>query len=629
MSAITSWHRGEAAVRQKLGYDKIPQLRRAFDMISGEMPEQHSTFYTTRLHFLPITTLDQEGRPWGSIASGKGGEPGFVRHPKYNTLVFDIESWNGDPLLENIRGDGPHLIAGIGVEVATRRRNKFAGTIHKNSRNENSISLEVEVTQAIGNCPKYITVRDVYPITDNTPTVLHSENHLSEDQVLADEAIELIMNSDTTFLGTTYAAAEKESDWNPSHVGMNHRGGRPGFIRVRKDKRTVVLPDFSGNRIMTSLGNVEATPYASLTFVSFTTGDILYVTGTAKNYFGDDARAIMPLQDSLTEIYVTGYTYVRDALPVREKPNIQAQPSPYSPPVKYLAEENAPSKIFTSSDQPTALLSSIDLHNDDIATFRWELSSALAIKPGQAIILDLSPLLGSRHYQHMAPLKPSSVNDDFIRTWTVSSFSGDEMSNEVAVTMRHKPGGTVTSALFTIAKKMNVVRPELMGDARKMDLRVKVAGVSGNFTLPVVEGGQEDVPRHLFWIAGGIGITPFLAMLEALRTNRAEGTFAITFVLSTREPEVLLPLVEKVALSIPSLQLLLHVFTTRPLPETQLNITHHHGRVSRNDLSSILQPTLHTSIYLCGPDPFQSSITTSLQEIGIPPTSIISEGFTY
>lgn len=150
MSAITTWHRGEVAVRQKMGYDKIPNLSRAFDMISGEMPEQHSTFYTTRLHFLPITTLDEEGRPWGSIATGKGGERGFVRHPKYNTLIFDIESWEGDPLLENLRGEGTSLVAGIGVEVSTRRRNKFAGAILKSKRDGVSVSLDVEVTQAIG-----------------------------------------------------------------------------------------------------------------------------------------------------------------------------------------------------------------------------------------------------------------------------------------------------------------------------------------------------------------------------------------------------------------------------------------------------------------------------------------------
>jgi len=48
---------------------------------------------------------------------------------------------------------------------------------------------------------------------------------------------------------------------------------------------------------MTSLGNVEATLLAPLKFIFFKTGDILYLTGNARNLYGPDAQAIMPMQD--------------------------------------------------------------------------------------------------------------------------------------------------------------------------------------------------------------------------------------------------------------------------------------------------------------------------------------------
>jgi hypothetical protein len=49
------------------------------------------------------------------------------------------------------------------------------------------------------------------------------------------------------FFGTTYAAPSSEASKFPSHLGMNQRGGRPGFLRVvPSDGRTVVLPDYSG-----------------------------------------------------------------------------------------------------------------------------------------------------------------------------------------------------------------------------------------------------------------------------------------------------------------------------------------------------------------------------------------------
>ncbi|KAJ6590332.1 hypothetical protein B0H10DRAFT_2092557, partial [Mycena sp. CBHHK59/15] len=48
--------------------------------------------------------------------------------------------------------------------------------------------------------------------------------------------------------------------------------------------------------------------------------------------------------------------------------------------------------------------------------------------------------------------------------------------------------------------------------------------------------------RKLLWIAGGIGLTPFLCMLKALaRTHAAWG---IRLVLAMAEPDVLVPLVE-------------------------------------------------------------------------------------
>uniref|UniRef100_A0A8H7XQ66 Uncharacterized protein n=1 Tax=Psilocybe cubensis TaxID=181762 RepID=A0A8H7XQ66_PSICU len=55
MTVLHGWHRGERLVRQHLGFDKIPATNYLYSNIAGEMPDQHSTFYCTRLHFLPTT----------------------------------------------------------------------------------------------------------------------------------------------------------------------------------------------------------------------------------------------------------------------------------------------------------------------------------------------------------------------------------------------------------------------------------------------------------------------------------------------------------------------------------------------------------------------------------------------
>jgi hypothetical protein len=154
MTALNGWHRGERIVRKKLGLDKIPSTSHSWTAIKGEMPEQHSTFYTTRLPFVPVCILDDTGRPWGSILTGKDGKPGFIHHPRYNTLSIEANLWKGDPFHRAVNiidcENGSNLIAGIGVEVSTRRRNKFAGHITSINVLNNQLSLQLEVNEAIG-----------------------------------------------------------------------------------------------------------------------------------------------------------------------------------------------------------------------------------------------------------------------------------------------------------------------------------------------------------------------------------------------------------------------------------------------------------------------------------------------
>lgn len=97
------------------------------------------------------------------------------------------------------------------------------------------------------NCPKYINIRELTPTAKTTPRVIHQNLRMNQEDRLPDELISLIHDSDTVFLGTSYVAPPEAAEDLPSHVGMNHRGGLPGFVRVRpSDGRTIVLPDFSG-----------------------------------------------------------------------------------------------------------------------------------------------------------------------------------------------------------------------------------------------------------------------------------------------------------------------------------------------------------------------------------------------
>lgn len=148
--ALAGWHRGERSVQKKLGVDG--PMRQAYTWIDAEMPEQHREFHTTRLPFLPVTTLDESGRPWSSILAGPTGDIGFISSPSYTDLRMNIKAWEGDPFLKNVEGLGSKkvLVAGIGIELSTRRRNKLAGHITGFERKGDTARVDVRVNQAIG-----------------------------------------------------------------------------------------------------------------------------------------------------------------------------------------------------------------------------------------------------------------------------------------------------------------------------------------------------------------------------------------------------------------------------------------------------------------------------------------------
>ncbi|KAF8428411.1 hypothetical protein L210DRAFT_3564313 [Boletus edulis BED1] len=672
MGHVNGWHKGEHAIQHKMGYAGV--MSQAWTQIEPEMPEQHQAFYKTHLPFIPVTTIDDRRRPWSSILAGRDGQPGFVTSQRLDELTLHAHVWEGDPFPQNVAlgsRESPALIAGIGVEFSTRRRNKFAGYVEALEEDGPVLRVHSVVNEAIGECPKYINIRDLMAFSETNPRVVYRCLNLSPDERLPDDIVSFIHGSDALFFGTYYDAGE-DGEQFLSHVGMNHRGGRPGFARIRpSDGRTLVIPDYSGNRLLTSLGNIEATPVAGATFVSFETGAVLYLTGDAHNLVGPVAQQLMPRINALTTIHATGYIFVEDALPVRQKPGTQVQRSPYSPPIQLLAEEIT-STYFVDELQETPMttLARIEVHSHDIATFTFESPTHVNIIPGQAAILDFKPFVGTLPYQHMAPENPMSVNDDRIRTWTVSRssqwagpFSESRNAGTAAgptsfsLTIRHKPGGVVTSALFAITEQMGKFRPELLEDARPLQFSVPLVGVAGDFTLPTEAdacvsgqgGGSSPCAgiRKWLWLAGGIGMTPFLAMLAGLREGH---TNDIILVLSTREPDVLLALVTSAlerkgdhvrehgrhqgTLSI-------HLFSRFPVSSSSsvatahgtvlaVEMTHHPGRLNEDTLRTLnIEDVQERQAYVCGSESFERAVLCALKQVGVDARKVRKEGFVY
>jgi len=161
------------------------------------------------------------------------------------------------------------LVAGVGIQYETRRRNKFAGYIMDAKRtgdldyeikmfvDEANGYVQTDTLHASGltdpcysNCPKYINVRDIAPRQSNPRVEFSSWDH---DGPLPQAVVDFIHEADTVHVSSFYRAKPSDALLAPSRAGSNSRGGLPGFTRVLpSDKRTVVMPDFSGTLITSS-----------------------------------------------------------------------------------------------------------------------------------------------------------------------------------------------------------------------------------------------------------------------------------------------------------------------------------------------------------------------------------------
>lgn len=290
------FHTGEVSIQKRLGvYDRVATIGKR--LIRDHLTDEHSNFFPL-LPTLLVGSRDSDGRMWASILAAP---PGFVRPVSPTCLHVDARPTSGDPLSEALT---PGASLGLlGLQFETRRRNRISGSVKELLDH----GFALMVAQAFGNCPKYIQTRAPdFVIASPSDPIFTTE--------LGPEDRTLIANSDTFFIAS---GVQGKADDPRAGNDVSHRGGRPGFVRV--EGNVLTWPDFVGNFLFNTLGNLEIDDRAGLLFIDFTQGDTLQLSGRAQVLWDAPYQQEYAGAERFVRFVVERVVRIPAALPLRWK----------------------------------------------------------------------------------------------------------------------------------------------------------------------------------------------------------------------------------------------------------------------------------------------------------------------
>jgi len=250
-----TFHPGEIAVQTRAGVRE--EAERVYAFVSDQIKPAALEFLQTQPLAI-ASTIAADGSVWASLLTGS---PGFVQGLDEQTVRVRAIVTATDPLHQNL-----HSNAQIGllvIDLSNRRRLRLNGeaTVHPEG------TIDVQIRQAFFNCPKYIQTRylETERVTLTEPPKIQMRTILNESDQ------HWLTTADTFFIATAHAE---------SGADASHRGGYPGFVQVVSSDR-LIFPDYAGNNMFQTFGNLAINPNAGLLWIDFERGHTLQLTGKA------------------------------------------------------------------------------------------------------------------------------------------------------------------------------------------------------------------------------------------------------------------------------------------------------------------------------------------------------------
>jgi ferredoxin-NADP reductase/predicted pyridoxine 5'-phosphate oxidase superfamily flavin-nucleotide-binding protein len=439
------FHHGEQEVQERLGVRDIESWARK--VVRDHLPEQHREFHTS-LPFLVVAARDKKGRPWVTLLDGAEK---FITSPDARHLVIESKPAQGDALEDAFVIDADVGI--LGIELATRRRNRVNGRIFGNDQE----AITFRVDQSFGNCPQYIRERE-WRRVDGTPSGKPTSSSL-----LTSSQREWIESADTFFIASGYRG-EGESD--TYGMDASHRGGDRGFVQVLDDV-TLRFPDYAGNNHYNTIGNLVLDPRAGYLFIDFETGSLLQLTGTTSIDWGSEELAKFPGARRLVTLDIKEIIELPAAVGLRWEADADSVRS------LRLIEKN--------------------LESDDVTSFVFEARDGgplAAFEPGQHLPIELSI---------------PGVDEPARRTYSLSSSPSDD---RYRITVKREPKGLVSRHLHDNVEPDAIIesrRPagDFMMTCNICPLVLVSAGVGVTPMMSILHAVAEESSDRPVWFVHG------------------------------------------------------------------------------------------------------------------------------
>jgi predicted pyridoxine 5'-phosphate oxidase superfamily flavin-nucleotide-binding protein len=303
MNVASPFHEGEVRMHELTG--ETEEAEATSPMIASRIASGAKNFLAQRS--LAVLGIENAGDLW---CIPMIGEPGFVGIPDQSRLAFDLRKLSVpvDPWI--LVAAGTAAPAGsIFIDLETRMRYRINGTLS----HPDADTIELKAREAYGNCPKYITRRTIqwkkHP-RSGTRELLGTR--------LAKEQVKTLQESDLFFMATGHPQRGLDA---------SHRGGDPGFVTVVDDK-TIHFPDYPGNSLYNSLGNLLVDNRIGIFVPDLTRRRAIRITGTAVVHFQSSVNEVTK-SDSPRRVEVSVSRWSEVDFPISASHLIDY--SPYNP----------------------------------------------------------------------------------------------------------------------------------------------------------------------------------------------------------------------------------------------------------------------------------------------------------